>query len=359
MNQITETADNALAIVGDTSIVALFNQPDEIEKMIERIEAEATAEAPDLSTKKGREAIASLAYKVARTKTALDKAGADLNSDLRAKINVVDAERRKIRDRLDQLKAKIRAPLDKWEADEAARQERIKSMMAALDGPDIFGMSAAEISEAIAAIEKITIDQEFGEFEPIAVEKKKATLSRLAFQRDREIERDRLIEEAAKLRAEAEAREAAAAKAEADRIAREKAEADRIAAQEAEAQRQRDLEKARHEAAQRAQREAEERAQAEADRVARETEETKARHAAQLAEAKRQAEEAAQRERDRIAAERQAEADAAAKRAADQAHRDRIKSEIAAALATLKTDDPALIADAIMAGKIPHVKALI
>ncbi|WP_277750417.1 hypothetical protein [Croceibacterium ferulae] len=42
-----------------------------------------------MTTAKGRKAIASLAAKVARTKTAIDDAGKKLNEEARAKINAV------------------------------------------------------------------------------------------------------------------------------------------------------------------------------------------------------------------------------------------------------------------------------
>jgi colicin import membrane protein len=44
----------------------------------------------DVTTEKGRKAIASMAYKVARTKTAIDEAGKKLNEEARARINAVD-----------------------------------------------------------------------------------------------------------------------------------------------------------------------------------------------------------------------------------------------------------------------------
>lgn len=74
------------------------------------------------------------------------------------------------------------------------------------------------------------------------------------------------------------------------------------------------------------------------------------------AEAGAREEAAAQAERDRLEAQKKADADARSKREADQAHRARIKADIAAALASMAgSATPDAIADALICGKIPHV----
>lgn len=55
-----------------------------------QIEKQARAIVPDVSTATGRKAIASVAAKVARSKTALDEMGKNLTADLRQKVNAVD-----------------------------------------------------------------------------------------------------------------------------------------------------------------------------------------------------------------------------------------------------------------------------
>lgn len=76
MNAQTEIdTGTALAIPEGRSLAAMFSEPSQVDDLIARLEAEALSHAPDLTTAKGRKAIASLAYKVAQSKTALDKAG--------------------------------------------------------------------------------------------------------------------------------------------------------------------------------------------------------------------------------------------------------------------------------------------
>lgn len=352
----------ALALPEPTALAAMMRADRGLDPILERIEAEARAQAPDLTTTKGRKAIASLAYKIAQSKTALDDAGKALNEDARRQIGIVDAERKRMRERLDALKDEIRAPLTKWEADEAARIDLHKARLAAIQNaaPD------AETSEAyramIARIEAMPVDDSWQEFTADAGKAKDATLARLRSGLAVAEVREAQEAELARLRAEAAARE------EADRLRRdaEEAERARIAAEKAEADRLERIEREKQEAADRAAKEAEACAKAEADRAAREAaereaalkraaEEQAARHAAELAEAKRREEAAAQTERDRIAREAAAAEVARQKRAADEAHRAKIRGDIADALRTMPgRATPEAIADALMGGLIPH-----
>lgn len=367
MNQQAEIISTALALPEPTTLATMFQKPDQIADLISRIEAEARAHAPDISTKKGRDAIASLAHKVARSKTALDSAGKDLNADLRAKINVVDQERRKIRDRLDTLKAEVRKPLDDWEAAEAARVEAIKARLERLTHAAPAEDTSEAISALIARVEATSIDDSWQEYLHFAAKAKDATLARL---RDMLATTQRREAEAAELehlRAEALAREEEDRK----RQEAELAEQARVAAENAEAERAARIEAEKQEAARIASEQAEARAKAEAERVKREYEEkaeAEAKAAAEReAEYKRniaaeaaKAEAAAQRERDRIEAERKAEADARAKREADAAHRARIRDDIATSMNGFTDEVSAvMIADAIIAGQIPHVKPVL
>lgn len=123
-----------LAIFEPPNAVAVLSDREQFNAFYARIRAEVDAHTPDLTTESGRKAIASLAYKVARTKTAIDDAGKLLTEEWRGKINVVDASRREIRDRLDTLKAEVRAPLTEWEAREEKRiatvDDQIKQLRA-------------------------------------------------------------------------------------------------------------------------------------------------------------------------------------------------------------------------------------
>lgn len=389
------TTGTALALPEPTALAALFRSPKGVLSLIERIEQEARSHAPDLTTVKGRDAIKSLAFKVAKSKTALDDAGKALNEDARAQINAVDAERRVVRERLDKLRDEVRKPLDDWEAAEADRVAKLKLRLDAFR-PQTVPASADGLRALIAEVEAQTVDATWQEYEAEAASLKAMCLNRLDEHLAAAVERERIAAEAAtaaaelaQLRAEklareeadrlareaveAEARriEAERIEAERQRIAAEKAEAARVAAEKAAEEQAARIEAEKQAAAKLAAEQAETRARAEAARQAREAadreaamilqrQEDEARHQREMAEAKAREEAAAQAERDRLAAQQKAAQDAAAKRAADQAHRQRIRSDIAASLNGFCDElDAWVIADAIMDGKIPHVEVLI
>lgn len=343
----------ALALPAPEALPALFRQPEEIDRLIGRIETEARAHEADMTTKKGRDAVASLAHKVARSKTALDDAGKRLNEGLRAQINVVDAERRKMRERFDALKAEVRKPLDEWEAAEEARIAAHKARIATINdlGDCLIGGSEAPAQEALGRLKRGKVDERFEEFEAEAHRAYSAAMEKLEAAVEAERQREAERAELERLRAEQAERE----RIEQERIAAVQAEAARIAAEKAEAERQARIEREKAEAVENARREAEERAKAEQKRVEREAAEREAALQRQIEEAKRREERAAQAERDRIAAERQAEEQARAKREADKRHRARILGEITKALATMTGQkDAETIAAALMDGAIPH-----
>jgi chromosome segregation ATPase len=338
----------ALALPDTPVLVRAYNDPGQMQAILQRIETDALAVAPDLSTATSRKDIASLAFKVARSKTALDEIGKEITEDARRKVDSVNAIRRDVRDRLDALKAKVRAPLDAWEAAEAARvadlEDRLRDFTDDLPTSD---QDSATIETVLREIEAIPVDDTWAEFKDKAEAAKANAVhlltDRLRAARQREAERAELE----RLRAEAAEREAAEQrrlaeerrKAEAERIEREKAQFAERAAQ------------AERERAERAMREAEARA-------AREKAEAEERHRRELAEAAERERRAVEAERQRLAAEQaRAEAERRA-READQARRAQVASDILNALRDMDFSDDAaaVIASLLMDGKIPHVK---
>lgn len=356
MNDMTNTPGTGLMLPASTDLQALFRDPGQVDPLIARIEAEVRAHVPDTSTAKGREAIKSLAYKVARSKTALDEAGKALNEEARAQINQVDAARRAIRDRLDALKDEARKPLTDWEAAEAVRQARDAQILDQLTQHGMTGQEpSADIIAAGYRIRELALPDDFGGDRDAAEAARAASMQALRNMFEAAKTRETDAAELVRLRAEAVERAAAD---EAARIERERIEAERLAAERAE--------QARKDAEARAAREADERAareKAEAERIERAkaeaaqkaAAEAEARHQCELAEAARREQEAAQRERDRMAAEKRAEEEAQRKREENARIRNRVRREIAAALSALPQPlTPETVAEALVAGGIPN-----
>ena len=140
-----------LVPVGTTvTAVTVYASPHSVDAIVEEVERQARQAANGLTadTRAGRAELASLAHRVARTKTALDDLGKDLVAEWKAKSAAVDAQRRRIREALDGLKSTVRAPLTQWELDEEARQVRIAHVLGRLRA---LAMPSTAPSAAIAA----------------------------------------------------------------------------------------------------------------------------------------------------------------------------------------------------------------
>jgi hypothetical protein len=115
-------SENSLVEIRPTSALEVFTTPEKIEAVLARVEAKARKEVVGtIDTAKGRKEIASLAYKVAQTKSYIDTVGKDLVAEMKELPKQIDASRKVFRERLDALRDELRAPLDAWEAE----QERI------------------------------------------------------------------------------------------------------------------------------------------------------------------------------------------------------------------------------------------
>lgn len=287
-----------LVVIEKQNAMAVFTTKEQLDPLIEKIEKEARSLVADVSTKKGRDAIASMAHKVARSKTYIDNAGKDLVTELKALPKQIDESRRIVRERLDALKDEVRRPLTEWEAE----QERIKQEEQAR-------IAAEALAKQVEADHEIALlmDREFDR------QREEARIKAEQEQRDREEKLKREAAESARLEAEKKAqaeREAAARRELELKMQAEQAERARVEAEQR-------AEREKKEAAERAEREKQaaidaekRRAHEEADRIRREAE---AKEAARIAE------------QQRIAAEEAA-------RAADVKHRKIVGTEIVTAL---------------------------
>lgn len=369
------TQTTAVAVITEQNALTVLTDPKKFDSFYERVKAETDAFVPDLSTDAGRKAIAAMAFKVTKTKTAIDAARKTLTEDARKQVEAANAAGRVIWDRLEALAAEVRKPLTEWELAEKARVAECEGVLNLLREAAVVrvGDTAESVGARLAEVEATVIDPaRFMELAELAANSRETALNtlRAAAERIAQEERDRAeLErlrqaEAARLAAEAEEREAKA-RAEAAEVAA------KIAAEAAEHQRldeiarleraKAEAEKAAQAAAEAATRAAEERAKAEQEAREREHADALAaeRRRADEAEAARKAEaEAAAK----AAADAQAAADAARQaeeaRAADRAHRGEIMGAAKAAImavAAVSEDKAREIVLAIAANEIPAV----
>lgn len=91
----------------------------------DKAKSEVDGEVPDISTKKGRDRIASLAAGVSRSKTAVENPGRAYNKFLKAQPKLIDKELREFCDKMDKLRDDTRAPLTAWEVIDKAEKAQI------------------------------------------------------------------------------------------------------------------------------------------------------------------------------------------------------------------------------------------
>ncbi|AXF52850.1 MAG: MAEBL protein [Podoviridae sp. ctdb7] len=346
------SAQTELAVVPPKeTALQVFQAANGLDPYLKHIRDEIDAFVPDVTTLKGRKAIASIAYKVAQSRAALDNVGKDLVAELKEIPKKIDAERKRMRDMLETWQEEVRRPLNEWQAAEDARVDRHNNAIAhiKLNAEALEGITSEDLADRIEKVEAIALGKQWEEFEAEAArakddslkvlraalgarqqyEAEQAELARLRREADERAEQDR-IRAAQEAAVELE-RQRVAQEQQAERDAAAKREQelkDQAAAQEREAENQRLQLKLQAEQAERA------RIQAEADRVAVEQRAEQQRQAAAM-QAERDIELAREDERrraDEAAAEivRQQQA-----RERDQAHKIKIMGEAKEALMSM------------------------
>ncbi|MCE0850506.1 hypothetical protein LU689_11335 [Pseudomonas asiatica] len=322
-----------------------------LQQFIDLVKGEVLGEVPDLKTRKGRERIASLAAKVSKSKTAVEKPGRDYLRRLKEMPKVVEAELREFVTKMDALRDETRRPLTEWEAAEDARIDRHNDAINRMKdlAAELGTLDAEQLQARLSELSAFQLGEAWEEFEAEAARTKEASLNAVQAALVARQKYDAEQAELARLRREAEERaeqdriraaQEAAVEAERQRVAQEQQAAreaaarreqellDQAAAQEREAENQRLQLKLQAEQAERA------RIQAEADRVAAEQRMDQERQdaARRQEEAAEQARQDERRRADAAAAEilRQQEA-----RERDQAHKAKVMGEAKTALMSL------------------------
>lgn len=346
--------DIILAVEATPQIVLLDAK--KFDAFYEKMKAETDKLVPDVSTKKGRDEIRSMASRVTTTKTSIEKARLQLTKQWRDQTTSVNAAGKEIEQSLADLAAEVRAPLTAWEDEQKEIERQCRDTMDFLRNAAIvtLGDSVESVRERGSKVFETVLDEDvFGALfddaqtlKGIAMTALKEALTRLEKEEADRAELARLQALEAQRKADEEAARLAAEQAE---LAKEKARREA----EQEEQRKRDLaeaaERAAEEAREKAKREAEAEAQRKIDEANAEAARAKREADEQIARIRKQEEERAA-EAARIKAEEE-------KRAADQEHRAKVKTDAKLAIMSCGADEDTArkIIVAIIAREIPHV----
>ena len=343
-----------LALIEPKDALQVFSTPKGLDAVIDKIEAEVKTIDRDISTEKGRDNIRSIAFKLAKSKNALDKMGKDLTEEQRAIVTAVNAERSRAWDRMEALQAEIRKPLTDWENAEKDRVAAHEAGIAQIEALATFDVvpTTEQIESRLAEFTALPDRdwQEFsGRYKDVHAKTNERLQDCITVARQDDANRAELArlqaEEHARLQKEREDKIASDAKAEAERVAKEQADA--LAAKvkadtEAAAKREQDAIEAVK--------------KAEADKIAMAAKAESDRLAA-LEKAEADKKKAEQAILDKLAAEKAAEDKLKAAREADIEHKKKINNEALVALSVyLESDQAKQIVTAIAKGEIPHIK---
>ncbi|THD42786.1 hypothetical protein ERD95_21885 [Enterobacteriaceae bacterium ML5] len=329
---MSETTELSVIEIKPEQAPALYVE-NGLDKYLELIR-KSVNEVPDLSTAKGRARIASLSASVSRSKTAIEKPGRDLLKKIKEQPKIIEAELRRFITECDTLRDKVRLPLTEWEAEQeklAAEKQMQEWHEQALADNEAFDQARIERFEAdheLALLMNTQHDREVADAKAEAERQRIAHEEELKRQAVEQAQRE--ADEKIQREREASAKREADLKAQAEQEKREREAADRKAEQD------------RIDAAAKAEREKEEAIAAE---------QLKAKQ-----EAERIQREAKQKEDARLAEEKRI-ADEAAARAANEAHRKAIGTDVVNALVAHAGLTRVQAIDVLMQikdGNIPH-----
>lgn len=354
------TESNELVVVNPANIPALFVK-DGCDPILKRLHEELDKFEPDVTTAKGRKEIASFANKFSKAKTLIDGHGKALVEDEKARLKIVDAERKKFRDECDIMKQEARQPLTDWEDAEKKRVADIEERVELLGefyenslyspGCDI---DSLYINCKIEELKDIIVDDSFEEFELAATKAKDAALTQLEAkfivlqaQEKEKAEAERI--EAARLVNEQKERE--------EKIAKEAAEiARKEAVKEAEEKGRKEKEKREKLKKETLQ------LQLAKEKAERETKEAKKRAEEEKIEAAKQAEkdrkQAIEDEKKRQADQIKKDKEADEKRQANKRHRNKIHKEAKASMMEhgISEEDATIFVTMVKDKLVKHIK---
>ena len=324
----------ALITADNEKIKYALTHPDALAILLDEVKTHVEAFKGSTATATSRKQIASFAYKIAQTKTAVDSVGKNEIATIKTEVKKYDNARKTARETLDGYRDQVREPLTKWEAEQAKAKTAIDSMV------EVSAKIYDDIKEVDAIIGRLELVDVSKYPEDMQARAEKIRFESLELMKDAK----ETLEKAQAEREELERlRIAEARRVETDRLAKVEAEQKEEARIEAEAKVNREIEDANRRAE-----------QAEADK--RDAEERERQSVANAkAEAKRR-EEMKEQQRIQLEADQRRADD---KRIQDATHRATVQGEsfhaLVATITTIGRNDAIAIIRAITDGKINHV----
>jgi len=190
----------------------------------------------DVTTAAGRKEVAAMAYKISRSKTFLEELGKEEKSGLKKKVDVIDGERKILKDGLDEMRDEVRQPLTDFEKAEETRIAKHEAHIQEIKDRTLLAneqwqtLDIKTMHERLEHIHNIPTDEEYWEeYLPEAQEVIIRAINALQLAIEKRTKYDEEQLELDRLRKEEAARQAERDHIENERIANEQAETRRKA----------------------------------------------------------------------------------------------------------------------------------
>lgn len=164
-----------LLVINNQELSGVYSDDKALDELLKSVASHCTGIVLDAETDGGRKEITSLAYKIARSKTALDNAGKAITEEWKKKSAVIDAKRKYAWDFLEKLQKEVRKPLTDFEAKEKARVDLINNrifeikkigmidQVRVISDDKLFAVDV--YAKVLDQLKLIAIDESFAEFQ--------------------------------------------------------------------------------------------------------------------------------------------------------------------------------------------------
>ena len=205
-----------LVEIPTTMKAADFQNPafyDEVRDAIKGVIEQAGTFDPE--NPEDRDRAKSLAYKISRSKTALEDIRKRITADWRSKIEGINSTGKKFVEMLDGFRDEVKGPVVEWEKKQAEREAEFKARIERFRSAATVAIdtTAADIRARLESIKSIAVDDTWGEFAVPAREAQQTAIGQLENYLGIAEQREKEAAELAELRAKQQADAAAQAEA--------------------------------------------------------------------------------------------------------------------------------------------------
>lgn len=158
--KIEETAKSSEVSVLNSMTAAELFTPTGTELLFKEIEEKLKHFVADISTPAGRQEIASFAHKISKMKVVLENMGKELTVEQKRAIAAVDAEKKKVKEKMEFYRDEISRPLDEWKEIEKLRVKTREDRLQLMSDCQSF-IGEVTLGDVTTRIEKIKELYEF------------------------------------------------------------------------------------------------------------------------------------------------------------------------------------------------------